>query len=96
MSSDKRWVLALLGLLALLTVFLCGGWFIIGYQISQSDARWCSTLELLTSRPVNPPSNVAKNPSREADYRLYLDFVQLRRDFGCNRGTGRAASSPAA
>lgn len=49
----------------------------------RTEHRWCATLDLLTSVPVKPPADPASNPSREGEYKLYLDFVQLKHDFGC-------------
>jgi flagellar basal body-associated protein FliL len=48
-----------------------------------SDHRWCATIELLTSKKIPKPKNPAANPSREATYLLYEDFIKLRREFRC-------------
>jgi hypothetical protein len=47
------------------------------------DHRWCTTVELLTTPVVGPPADPAANPSRVATYKLYLDFVALKKAFGC-------------
>jgi len=49
-----------------------------------NDRRWCSTMDLLTQVPVTAPSNAAANPSKETSYKLYEDFLQLKREFGCD------------
>ena len=50
--------------------------------ISGSDHRWCSVVGLLIAKPVPPTAaNV-----RSGTYTLYLDLVQLHREFGCNQG----------
>jgi hypothetical protein len=51
--------------------------------ISQSQQQWCSTLDLLTSVPENPPADPSANPSRVGQYQLYEDFVKIREGFGC-------------
>lgn len=48
-----------------------------------SDRRWCTVLSLITSAPQLKPANPAANPSREANYQFYLDFLSLRRQFNC-------------
>jgi hypothetical protein len=52
-------------------------------QVQDSNHQWCSTLTLLTSRPVPRPSDPSANPSREQTYVLYSDFVTLRHRLGC-------------
>lgn len=50
--------------------------------ISGSDHRWCSVVGLLITKPVAPTqANV-----RSGEYTLYLDLVQLHREFGCDQG----------
>jgi hypothetical protein len=60
-----------------------------GQQITSnqhaSDQRWCGAIDLLTATPVPKPADAAANPSREATYQLYLDFVTLQREFGCQK-----------
>ena len=52
--------------------------------ISGSDHRWCSVVGLLITKPVPPTAaNV-----RSGSYTLYLDLVQLHREFGCEQGLG--------
>lgn len=51
--------------------------------IADSNAQWCDTLSLLTSRPVAKPSDPKANPSRMATYLLYQDFVRLEDKFSC-------------
>lgn len=51
--------------------------------VQSNDRRWCATLELLTRHPVPRPADPQANPSRVTTWRLYEDFVQLGRDFGC-------------
>lgn len=51
--------------------------------IAANDQRWCATMDLLTATPQKPPANPAANPSRAAGYQLYLDFMDLRRQFHC-------------
>jgi len=51
--------------------------------VNSNNRQWCDTLTLLTSQPVPRPANPAANPSRMQTYTLYVDFVTLRRHFGC-------------
>ena len=53
------------------------------HQVTASQHQWCSTLDLLTARPVPRPADVAANPSRENAWILYSDFVDLRDRLGC-------------
>jgi hypothetical protein len=48
-----------------------------------SDHRWCTAVNLLTSTPVSPPADPAKNPSRVATYKQYLAFLNMKTAFGC-------------
>lgn len=48
-----------------------------------SDQRWCATMNLLTGDPVAKPSDPKANPSRQASYLLYVDFIQLKSEFHC-------------
>lgn len=48
-----------------------------------ADHRWCATLRLLTSVPVQAPADPKANPSRQASYLLYQDFVELQKQFHC-------------
>lgn len=95
---SRRYIYLVLALMGVLVLLLTGTvvWLVVdtngaasrnAAQIAQnqqaSDRRWCATLRLLTSNPVSPPANAAANPSREASYLLYVDFLQLRSDFGC-------------
>lgn len=50
-----------------------------------SDHRWCATMNLLTLHPVSKPADPASNPSREASYQLFIDFLTLKDGFGCDR-----------
>lgn len=52
---------------------------------SLSDHRWCATMDLLTQVPVQKPADPTANPSREASYQLYVDFVALKASFGCDQ-----------
>lgn len=80
-------MLLLIGAVIWLSVVVAGNTSRNEHQIAAnqiaSDQRWCATFDLLTSPPVPPPANAAANPSREANYLLYSDFVTLERQFGC-------------
>jgi hypothetical protein len=52
--------------------------------IEQADHQWCTTLALLTARPVPRPADPASNPSRVQAYLYYSDFLQLRHKLGCH------------
>lgn len=52
-------------------------------QIRQSQRNWCSTMDLLTSKPVSKPPDPKANPSRQNQYILYIDFVKLKKELGC-------------
>lgn len=66
-----------------LTAGLAGAYGLSIYAADQAQHRWCSTLSLLTEHSVEQPSNPQANPSREEQYRLYSDFQELKRQFGC-------------
>lgn len=72
---------ALAVLLAVLVLSVGVSTFLAYRTISQSESRWCSTLSLLTSRPVPKPA--PNEPARLENYEFYLDLVQLRHDYGC-------------
>jgi hypothetical protein len=55
----------------------------IAVNQAASDHRWCATIDLLTETPVPKPADPAANPSREANYQLYLNFLVLKDQFGC-------------
>jgi hypothetical protein len=55
----------------------------VATSVAAADHRWCTTVELLTATPIGPPANPAQNPSRVATYKLYLDFIALKKAFGC-------------
>jgi hypothetical protein len=55
----------------------------VDQALTANNARWCSTMKLLTATPVPYPANAAANPSRVATYQLYEDFVALKKEFGC-------------
>jgi hypothetical protein len=70
--------------LFVLTFALAGANLLFTAQkVRDSDRQWCSTLTLLTSRPVPKPAEPKANPSREQAFVLYSDFVQLRHRLGC-------------
>jgi hypothetical protein len=52
-------------------------------SVSTSDRRWCSTLALLTARPVPRPADPKANPSREDAWRFYVNLRTLEHHFGC-------------
>lgn len=79
----KGALIASAGLL-LLTLIVGGGNLVATYQaVSSSQHQWCSTLTLLTSRPVARPADPGSNPSRENAYIFYTNLVKLRHNFGC-------------
>jgi hypothetical protein len=53
------------------------------HEVSSNNHQWCSTLNLITSKPVPEPSDPSANPSREEAFTLYTDFAVLRGRFGC-------------
>ena len=96
---SRRYIYAILALEGLLVLVLTGvvAWLVIlnngsvtanARQIQHnqqaSDRRWCGTMNLLTANPVTRPADPAANPSREASYQLYIDFLTLKQDFGCD------------
>jgi hypothetical protein len=76
---------ALTGVTALLVIVgvLAGAWGINTWQIHRSQQQWCSALDLLTQTVVTPPADPKTNPSREGQYQLYTDFVDIKHRFGC-------------
>lgn len=72
----------------ILILVVAGSWTAValGQQaVNASNHRWCTALELITSKPVPKPPDPVKNPSREQNYQAYAAYVQLRREFGCDR-----------
>ena len=70
--------------LFVLSVLLAGGSGAFTLrQVNESQQKWCTTLDLLTSQPVPKPANPKANPSRESAYVFYTDIHDLRRHFGC-------------
>ena len=70
--------------LLVLTLALSGAnLFWTSYVVSRQAHDWCSTLDLLTARPVPRPASPEANPSREQSYILYADFLDLRHRLGC-------------
>jgi phosphatidylserine/phosphatidylglycerophosphate/cardiolipin synthase-like enzyme len=71
----------------ILAVLLAAGWLVVYWlavgAVNTSDHRWCTTLELLTSKPVAKPTHPASDLSRERAYVFYLHLKELERDFGC-------------
>jgi hypothetical protein len=57
--------------------------YLSSQERAHDDQRWCDTLDLLTSQTVAAPADPAKNPSREGQYKFYLDLVHLAREYGC-------------
>jgi hypothetical protein len=51
--------------------------------VATDDHRWCATMALLTGTPIQPPADPAANPSRVQDYKLYENFLTLKREFKC-------------
>lgn len=52
---------------------------IVRWQVNVADARWCDTIRLLVAKAIPPPKNGKPDP----EYQLYVDFVNLGRQFGC-------------
>lgn len=65
----------------LLAILLNAGFSIWVNQRSQH--QWCTTLTLITQRPVRKPAHPAQNESREQSWLLYQDFLRLKSEFGC-------------
>ena len=75
-------------IVTLLTILLITVASVTDYALTQRDAHvtnhdWCAALRILTKTPVATPADPGKNPSREAGYRLYLDFKTVENQFGC-------------
>lgn len=82
-SRGTRYALAVALLILLLVTAAASSLAMSDWAVSRNDRQWCDSLNILTSQPVSPPSDPAQNPSREASYKLYRDFVQIRKEFGC-------------
>jgi hypothetical protein len=74
---------AMVFLFALSFLLAAGALLFTSREIGLNNQKWCTTLELLTSRPVPRPPDPAANPSREQAYVLYTDFRDLRHRLGC-------------
>lgn len=70
-------------LATIVVALLLANFLFTAHEVNGSQHQWCSTLTLLTSRPVPRPADPGANPSREQTYVLYSDFVQLRHRLGC-------------
>lgn len=67
-----------------LSFLLAGAAFwLASREVSTSEHKWCSTLDLLTSHRVPKPTEPQANPSREQAWIFYSDFVSLRQQLGC-------------
>jgi hypothetical protein len=56
--------------------------FFTSWQVDRQAHQWCTTLDLLTSRPVpRPPAKAA--PAQTQAYLMYQDFTDLRHRLGC-------------
>lgn len=82
-SHSQRWVMTMVLLLVLLAGSVAGNFWLTGRELAASNARWCDTLVLLTSHPVQKPASAREFPVREQQYRFYENFVKLRSEFGC-------------
>jgi hypothetical protein len=87
MTRGTRYALAVVALLIMLTGAVAGSFALSEWTVARSQRQWCETLTLITSVPVPAPADPAANPSREGQYRLYEDFLQVQRRFGCHPGT---------
>jgi hypothetical protein len=76
----RRAVVYLFVLNLVLTALVAFG---LVHYVSAQNAKWCSTLVLLTATPVAAPADPGANPSREQAFVLYSDFRHLRRELGC-------------
>ena len=79
-ASARRAVIFLFGFAVLLAV-LNFSWTV--QQVNSSQAKWCTTMDLLTAHPVPKPADPKSNPSREQIYQYYVTFRELRRNLGC-------------
>jgi hypothetical protein len=58
----------------------------IGYGIRQDDTTkhdFCDIVHSATLNPVPKPADPKANPSREANYVFYEQFVVLKKRLGC-------------
>lgn len=78
-----RYALAAALVLALLMLAVAASLWLASAAIGASERKWCSTLALLTARPVPRPAHPAADPARQENYLFYLDLVQLKRDYRC-------------
>lgn len=83
MTHATRLALTIALFFLLLAGAMAGGFYMVQYQISRSQAQWCDTIHLLTSHPVPKPSDPKANPSREQTYLFYENFLELKRRLGC-------------
>lgn len=83
MRPGTRYAVAVALVLAIVMSSIGASLYLSARAIGDAQRKWCDTLTLLTSRPVARPADPAANPSRAGQYRLYVDFVQLRDEFGC-------------
>jgi hypothetical protein len=70
-------------LFVLMVMLAAANLFFTASEVRSSNAKWCDTIALLTSRPVPRPADPRANPSRAQAYVLYSDFVTLRHRLGC-------------
>lgn len=84
--TKRSVVLFIIGVVAVVALVIGGVSFAVlsnQHQVASSQQQWCDTLDLLTRTPVPKPADPKANPSREATYELYRDFVKLKDKFNC-------------
>lgn len=82
-GAAVRITLAVAAIVGLLAAAIIGAYALGLHAIDTSQHHWCTTLALLTEKPVPQPADPAANPSREDAYLFYVHLKELERDFGC-------------
>lgn len=78
-----RILAASLVIVVMFAASIAGSYALGLHALRQSQSHWCTTLTLLTSRPVTRPADPAANPSRENAWLFYVHLRELEHDFGC-------------
>jgi hypothetical protein len=80
MKPERRGyvVLVLISVFLSLTVLLY-----TAKQQRDSNHQFCDVFNALVQTPVHKPADPKADPSRERSYEIYLKFVKLDRNLGC-------------
>jgi len=80
MKKERRSYIVLASMSILLSMFV----LLFGaYQTNANNHRFCDLFNALITQPVPKPADPHKDPSRARSYDLYVKFVKLDHNLGC-------------